>query len=63
MPWLTRARLLAGRAAERILDGAHRRDSLYKGEVGVALLAGELTAPVPAGFPLFAPEGWPQPAT
>jgi serine/threonine-protein kinase len=61
--WLTRARLLAGRAAERILDDAHRPYSLYKGKVGVALLADEITAPGPAGLPLFAPEGWPLPAT
>lgn len=61
--WLARARLLADRAAERILDHPYRRDSLYKGDIGVALLADELTAAAPAGLPLFASEGWPRLST
>jgi serine/threonine-protein kinase len=58
--WLTRARLLADRAAERIRDRPFRRDSLYKGEVGVALLVEELDGALPAGLPLYEPEGWPR---
>jgi serine/threonine-protein kinase len=57
--WLSRARRLAETAAERVLNESFRRDSLYKGEVGVALLVDELSTAEPAGLPLFAPEGWP----
>jgi serine/threonine-protein kinase len=57
--WLARARLLGDRAVERIRDGPLRRDSLHKGEVGVALLLEELSAPTSAGLPLYEPEGWP----
>ncbi|TCC52115.1 hypothetical protein E0H73_39945 [Kribbella pittospori] len=56
--WLIRARLLADRAAERIRDRPFRRDSLYKGEVGVALLIEELNGPTRAGLPLYESEGW-----
>jgi serine/threonine-protein kinase len=52
--------LLADRAAERIRDRPFRRDSLYKGEVGVALLVEELDGALPAGLPLYEPEGWPR---
>jgi eukaryotic-like serine/threonine-protein kinase len=41
-------------------NAAMRRDSLYKGDVGVALLAAELEAPHDACMPLFATEGWPR---
>ena len=57
--WLIRARRLADRAAERVRDRPFRRDSLYKGEVGVALLIQELHRPTRAGLPLYEPEGWP----
>lgn len=51
--WAARARVLAELAAERVRSGALRRDSLYKGEVGVALLAAELEAPADACMPLY----------
>jgi serine/threonine-protein kinase len=57
--WLARARLLGDRAVERIRDHPLRRDSLYKGEVGVALLLEELSGSTSAGLPLYEPEGWP----
>jgi hypothetical protein len=39
-----------------IQTAALRRDSLYKGDVGVALLAAELGAPEHACMPLFGSE-------
>jgi serine/threonine-protein kinase len=54
--WLGRARLLADHAAMSIQTAALRRDSLYKGDVGVALLAAELGAPEHACMPLFGSE-------
>jgi len=54
--WLARARLLADRAAASIQSASLRRDSLYKGEIGVALLAAELDRPEYACMPLFAGE-------
>ena len=56
--WLPRARSLAGRAATGVRADSMRRDSLYKGEVGVALLAADLETPEYACMPLFEPEGW-----
>ncbi|HEX2086227.1 MAG TPA: lanthionine synthetase LanC family protein [Solirubrobacteraceae bacterium] len=54
--WLARARLLGARAATEVATHSLRRDSLYKGEVGVALLTAELADSEPPGMPLFAPE-------
>jgi eukaryotic-like serine/threonine-protein kinase len=54
-----RARALADRAVRSVTIESLRRDSLYKGEVGVALLAADLEAPEHACMPLFASEGWP----
>lgn len=54
--WRARARELADRAAVSVQSAALRRDSLYKGEVGAALLAAELAAPEDARMPLFAGE-------
>lgn len=51
--WLARARMLADRAVEGIRTNALRRDSLYKGEVGVALLVAELERPEHSCMPLF----------
>jgi serine/threonine-protein kinase len=51
--WLARARSLAERAAVNIRANSLRRDSLYKGEVGIALLAAELDDPEHACMPLF----------
>jgi serine/threonine-protein kinase len=56
--WLARARLLADRAAISIRSASLRRDSLYKGDIGVALLAAELETPERACMPLFASERW-----
>ena len=57
--WLARTRTLAEHAAKSVQTESLRRDSLYKGEVGVALLAADLEAPEHACMPLFAAEGWP----
>jgi serine/threonine-protein kinase len=51
--WLARARLLAEQAAIAIRADALRRDSLYKGEVGIALLAADLERPEHSSMPLF----------
>jgi len=56
--WLARAQRLADQAAAAILQ-SQRRDSLYMGEAGVALLAADLQAPEQARMPLFEAEGWP----
>ncbi len=57
--WLTRARELADRAAASIERTAESPDSLFKGAVGVAVLAADLAAPETAVFPFFEEEGWP----
>jgi serine/threonine-protein kinase len=56
--WLARARTLAEHAAESS-HTARRRESLYKGEAGTALLISELSAPELARMPLYDGEGWP----
>jgi serine/threonine-protein kinase len=61
--WLARARDLADRAAIGVRRFTQRRDSLYKGEIGVALLAADLEDPLNACVPLFESEGWPRHAT
>jgi serine/threonine-protein kinase len=58
--WLEKAQALAMRAARaapemRIPD--HPRHSLYKGELGLALLIADLECPMEAAMPLFASEG------
>ncbi len=55
--WLTRARELAERAALAI-ERSEAPDSLYKGAVGVAVLAADLARPADAVFPFFEEEGW-----
>jgi eukaryotic-like serine/threonine-protein kinase len=57
--WLARARRLSEYAAQSVRVESLRRDSLYKGEVGVALLTADLEAPEHACMPLFEAEGWP----
>lgn len=61
--WLDRARTLACRAAawdtDNYLAMKLAPESLYKGEIGVALLASELSAPETACMPFFESEGWP----
>jgi eukaryotic-like serine/threonine-protein kinase len=68
-PWLRRAEALAERAARaagtavasrrRVATVAEAPDSLYRGRLGIALLAAELERPAGAAMPLFAAEGWP----
>jgi hypothetical protein len=61
--WLERAHELASRAAAWDPDSYAAiklaPESLYKGEMGVALLASEISAPETACMPFFEPEGWP----
>jgi predicted Ser/Thr protein kinase len=56
--WLDRARVLANRAALEIERASEREDSLYKGKIGVALLAADLARPETAVMPFFEEEGW-----
>ncbi|HEX3553828.1 MAG TPA: lanthionine synthetase LanC family protein [Thermoanaerobaculia bacterium] len=56
--WLARARALANRAALDVERASEREDSLYKGAVGVALLAADLARPETAAMPFFEDEGW-----
>jgi hypothetical protein len=56
--WLARARELADRAAAAIERTAEAPDSLFKGAVGVAVLAADLARPEAAVFPFFEEEGW-----
>jgi eukaryotic-like serine/threonine-protein kinase len=51
--WVDRARGLADRAATLIREWSLHRDSLYKGEVGVALLSADLGEPELSCMPLF----------
>ncbi len=57
--WLGRARRLAERAIEvapQLRSADHPRHSLYKGELGLALLIADLDRPDLATMPLFGPE-------
>lgn len=56
--WLTRARSLAARAAARPMVPSHRANSLFHGEIGIAVLVSDLEAPGFASMPLVEPEGW-----
>jgi predicted Ser/Thr protein kinase len=56
--WLDRARDLADRAAAAILQTAETRDSLLKGEAGVAALAADVERPEEAAMPGIGDEGW-----
>jgi serine/threonine-protein kinase len=55
--WLVRASALAERAARGIANLTANRDSLYKGDVGVGLLAADLARPDAACMPFFEAEG------
>ncbi len=58
--WLLRARDLADRAARADPDPELPWYSLYKGELGVAVLASDLAVrPPEAVMPFFGSEGWP----
>ncbi|HEV7518020.1 MAG TPA: lanthionine synthetase LanC family protein, partial [Thermoanaerobaculia bacterium] len=56
--WLRRARELAERAAADLSWAAGAPDSLYLGEVGLAVLAADLARPESATMPFFEEEGW-----
>ena len=60
--WLDRARELSFRAAAWDTDSYAAMkltpESLYKGEMGVAVLAAEQSTPEAACMPFFEPEGW-----
>ena len=69
--WLGRARTLAERAAytsdqASLVPGTEeaivgRPESLFKGALGVALLAADLARPESACFPFYGEERWPAP--
>jgi hypothetical protein len=56
--WLDRARNLTEAAVRVWRRGGMWRGSLYKGDVGVALLVAEIEQPKHARMPLFEDEGW-----
>jgi serine/threonine-protein kinase len=56
--WLKRARDLAERAAQEAPRSPEPADSLYKGALGVAVLAADLARPEDAAMPFFEEEGW-----
>jgi serine/threonine-protein kinase len=51
--WLARARDLAGQAVTSVRENALRRDSLYKGDIGVAALIADLDRPDDAAMPFY----------
>jgi serine/threonine-protein kinase len=57
--WLTRARQLAERAATMPDPEEQKPNSIYKSDLGAALLAADLTRPDRACQPFFEREGWP----
>ena len=60
--WLGRGRSLADRAvAAATSNPGEYRDSLYRGDLGVAVLGADLTRPDDAAMPLFESERWPTP--
>jgi serine/threonine-protein kinase len=61
--WLDRARILADRAAASAAAAPEAPDdaqphSLYRGQLGIAVLAADLERPEAAAMPLFGNEGW-----
>ncbi len=58
--WLARARVLAKRAAESPGLPPNRLNSLFHGDLGIALLAADLAAPEFACMPFFEDEHWPK---
>lgn len=57
--WLQRAKELGERAALGASGPQLRANSLYRGDVGVALLAADLMHPQQSSTPLLEAEGWP----
>jgi serine/threonine-protein kinase len=58
--YVDRARSTLDRAVGLVGSPAMRRNSLYKGDVGVALLEVELEEPFLSAMPMFEGEGWPE---
>ena len=58
--WLDRARTLTNRALQTVSPGEGLPHSLYKGQVGVAVLAAELSQPEFASMPMFEERRWPR---
>jgi serine/threonine-protein kinase len=56
--WLDRARRLALRGATRGNSPPERAQCLWKGELGMAVLASDLERPEDARMPFFEPMGW-----
>jgi serine/threonine-protein kinase len=57
--WVRRAHRLAARAGDRARGRQYRNNSLYTGNVGVGLLAADLTEPESSHMPLFESDRWP----
>jgi hypothetical protein len=60
--WVERAENLTIRAVRQVGTRWCLPNSLWKGDVGIALAASDLHRPQSACMPLFASEGWPVPA-
>jgi serine/threonine-protein kinase len=56
--WFTRASDLGRRALEAVNRGVLIPGSLYKGDIGVALLMADLAEPMGAAMPMFETEEW-----
>jgi serine/threonine-protein kinase len=57
--WRDRARKLVDYAMRGVVQLGEHPDSLYKGELGLALLISEMSYPEEARMPFFEHEGWP----
>ena len=57
--YVDRARAMLDRAMTFVGNPGMNPDSLYKGDVGVALLEAELSDPFVSAMPMFESEGWP----
>jgi serine/threonine-protein kinase len=58
LAWLGRARLLAKRAASSPGIPPNRLNSLFHGDIGIAMLAADLELPEFACMPFFEDEHW-----
>ncbi len=57
--YVDRARSMLDRAIDFVGDQGMTQNSLYKGDVGVAVLEAELQEPLQSAMPMFESEGWP----
>ena len=60
--WLSRARDLGEQAVGAVQENALRRNSLYKGEIGVAAPLADLDRPDDAAMPFYDRDTWPRTA-